>query len=272
MSALPGPRAEAVAPPLPRHEESAIAEAVRLVSLAQERGVALRLLGGIAVRVRCPAWRPRQDRVRDIDLATRAADRRDVSAFLADQGYRPDKHYNALYGRKQLYFYDDARERALDVLVDRLEMCHVLPFADRLVVDPATLPLADLALSKLQIVEINRKDLVDLGVLFSSHPLGDGDGLAINVRRVVDITAGDWGWWRTVSRNLERLQEFLVDDVAAEELDFGRPADHDAAAQVRALRDRIETAPKSRSWKTRALLGERVRWYELPEEAEHRDT
>jgi hypothetical protein len=246
-----------------------IAEGVRLVGLATERGIGLRLLGGLAVRVRSPEWRYRPTHGRDIDLAARSGDRARLSSFVQEQGYRPDRHYNALYGRKQLYFYDDARRRALDVLVDRLEMCHVLPFTSRLTVDPTTLPLAELALSKLQIVQITRKDLLDLAVLLADHPLGDTDGAAVNAARIVELTSHDWGWWRTVIGNLERLERFIVHETAPGELDFGRPPRHDSIIQLRSLRERVERAPKSRAWRVRALVGERIRWYDLPEETEH---
>jgi hypothetical protein len=34
------------------------------------------------------------------------------------------------------------------------------------------------------------------------------------------------------------------------------------------LLERIESEPKTRGWKLRAKIGERKRWYELPEEVE----
>ena len=38
--------------------------------------------------------------------------------------------------------------------------------------------------------------------------------------------------------------------------------------RVDAVLERIEQAPKSRGWKLRARVGERKRWYELPEDVE----
>jgi hypothetical protein len=35
------------------------------------------------------------------------------------------------------------------------------------------------------------------------------------------------------------------------------------------LREAAETAPKSLRWKARAKVGDRVRWYEMPEETPH---
>ena len=43
----------------------------------------------------------------------------------------------------------------------------------------------------------------------------------------------------------------------------------DLAAQIASLQQAIEDAPKSRAWRLRSRVGERVRWYETPEEVKH---
>ena len=68
------------------------------------------------------------------------------------------------------------RKRPVDVLVDTLEMCHRLEFGDRLRMSRPTLPLAELLLSKLQVVKINKKDVLDALILLAEHPLADDDG------------------------------------------------------------------------------------------------
>jgi hypothetical protein len=42
-----------------------------------------------------------------------------------------------------------------------------------------------------------------------------------------------------------------------------------AATETKRLRDRVEQAPKGIRRRTRAKIGDRARWYELPEEASH---
>ena len=247
-----------------------LAEALRLIDRAEGQGLQLRLMGGLAFHAVVPTWRAPVERTRrDIDLATRSHDRRGVADLLASAGYEPDRQYNALYGHKQLYFVDTRRGRPVDVLVDRLEMCHTFEFADRLQLEPRTLPLADLLLSKLQVVKINRKDLLDSLILLQSRPLAADDAGVINVRRITDLTSTDWGWWRTVTGNLERLAAFMRDDLVADELATDVPPPFDPIAQVTALRSAIDMAPKSFGWKVRARLGDRVRWYEEPEEIGH---
>jgi hypothetical protein len=229
-------------------------------------------MGGLAFHALSPDWTAEVNRAsRDIDLATRSKDRKAFSDLMAAEGYTADRQYNALYGHKQLYFVDEARQRPVDVLVDRLEMCHRFEFSDRLAVADVTLPPAELLLSKLQVVKINRKDVLDALALLSEYPLADGDeaGGAISVRRITGLTSNDWGWWRTITDNLDKLLGIAGGDLQPGELDFGRVPRFQAAAQVAELREAIDSAPKSTKWKLRARVGDRMVWYEEPEEVGH---
>jgi hypothetical protein len=247
-----------------------LAEALRLIDLATARGLQVRLMGGLAFHAQVPSWTARVERERrDIDLATRGMDRPGLTALMTVRGYVADKQFNALYGRKQLYFVDPERQRPVDVIIDSLEMCHTFEFADRLEVESRTLPLAELLLSKLQVAHINRKDILDSLALLSEFPLGQADAGAINIGRITDLTSTDWGWWRTVTGNLELSRQFLAGELQPGELDFGRPARFDAAGQIEALRSAIDAAPKSTRWRLRARVGERVQWYQEPEEVGH---
>jgi hypothetical protein len=263
----------------PRTLADPLEESLRIVDVADERGLLLRLMGGMAVRAHAPRWPARSRRVEvDLDFATTSKDRAAVYALLAEEGYTPDKQHNALFGRKQAYFVDVPRKRPVDVLVDTLEMCHRLDFGDRLAKSRPTLPLAELLLSKLQVVKINRKDVLDALILLAEHPLAQDDGIdaqhgpgAINVPRIVEVTSNDWGWWRTVTGNLDKLDQYLATELQPEDLDLGtgQAVQFDVAAQIAGLRSAIESAPKSTRWKLRARVGERVPWYAEPEEMEH---
>jgi hypothetical protein len=158
---------------------------------------------------------------------------------------------------------DPGHDRPLDLLVDRFTMCHTLDLRDRLTIDPLTVPLADLLLTKLQVFEINEKDLLDLTALVSDHPLDAADGTdPIDARRVVDVLSRDWGFEHTVRANLERLSAFATERVPGELADR-------VGERVARLDAALETASKSVGWKVRARVGERVRWYELPEDVRH---
>jgi len=257
-----------------------LAEAMRIVDLADERGLQVRLMGGMAIRAHAPDWPARTRRIEvDLDFATRSKDRIAFYDLLSKEGYTPDKRHNALFGNKQAYFVDVPRRRPVDVLVDSLEMCHRFEFGDRLAMSKPTLPLAELLLSKLQVVKINRKDVLDALVLLAEHPLGQNDGAldsryglaSINVPRIQSFTSNDWGWWRTVTGNLDTLDQYLATEATPEDLDLnnGRDVLFDPKAQIAALRTAIDDAPKSTRWKLRARVGERSSWYNEPEEMGH---
>ncbi len=243
-------------------------EAVRLLAAARAAGVRVRMLGGMAIVLHVgqrlhPAFRRE---IRDIDLATPRRDGRKVSEFLATQGYTPNKTFNAMHGARRLLFYDEPHGRQVDVFVGTFEMCHQLPLEQRLELEPQTLPLAELVLTKLQIVKLNKKDANDLYSLLLTHEVTDHDDDAINATWIGELCGRDWGLYRTVQLNLERLRSELdvpelAPDLAPAELDRVRE-------RVQRLEQAIDRAPKSGKWKMRARVGDRVRWYEDPEELE----
>jgi hypothetical protein len=243
-----------------------LGEARRLIDVASERGLVLRLLGGLAIGLLCPELPPRTHAGQDLDFGSPSSDRRALSDLLAEQGYVPDKTFNALYGNRQLYFAHADTGLAVDVLIDKLHMCHTLEFADRLTRLPYTLDPMDLLLSKLQIVELNEKDVDDCLRLLVTFPLAESeDPATMDVRVFRTVVADDWGWWRTVTLNLDRSRAVLADG-ARPAIAGGRLDPH---AQLDALSQTAEQVPKSRRWKLRSRIGERKRWYEQPEETPH---
>lgn len=247
-------------------DEGAYEEAIDLVRSAEREGVLLRLMGGLAVRALCQAFPPRERDRQDLDFASTSRARASVTTFLVARGCSPDEHFNKIHGHKQLYFRSPGG-RAIDVAIDRLEMCHVVDFRDRIDRMPLTLDVTDLLLSKLQIVELNEKDAADVLYLLSAYPVRPGDEPGtVGLERFGKVVGDDWGWWRTVTGNLERIRPFAAND--------GRGlippgASLDAVEQLALLEREAERVPKSRRWRMRALIGERVRWYELPEVESH---
>jgi hypothetical protein len=246
---------------------TAIEEAVRICETAAEAGITVRLAGGLAIQYLTPEFPARGGDSQDLDLATLSSDRRPLTEFLGARGYAADKTFNALYGHKQLYFQSTESGRSVDVLVDRLQMCHTVEFGGRLGRMPVTLDLTDLLLSKLQIVELNEKDAQDVLYLCSAYAVSDGDKPGtIGLDRIRSIVGNDWGWWRTATLNLDRITELASGDGQRLVPEGGQ---HRAVEQLGVLRTAMETVPKSLRWKARARLGERVRWYEVPEETAH---
>jgi hypothetical protein len=233
-------------------------EAVRVLDAADAAGVVLRATGGLAVNLICPSARvpPLARTYKDLDLVGRRGDAGPITDLLASLGYRPDQEFNALHGHKQLYFWDPRNGRQLDVFVERIELSHVLDVGHRLEATPRTLSPADLLLTKLQVVEVNEKDLKDACALLVDQPVS-AEG--IDPRRITEVLGSDWGWWRTCTKTLDAVTRY------AEGLDGFQGRDR-MLRSAQELRDVIEGAPKSLRWRLRSLVGERVRWYELPEE------
>jgi hypothetical protein len=236
-------------------------ESRRLVDVAGEAGVMIRVLGGAAVCLQAPGDQPLLPRkIGDIDVVTRQGAKKAVVDLLTKAGYKPDEHFNAFHGARRLLFYDEANRRKLDVFIGDFSMCHVIPIADRLELDPLTVPLAELMLTKLQIVELTERDQRDIYNLAYHHDVREGDSRGIEADFIATLCAQDWGLWRTTRATVERC----LDNMAAYELE---PQAADTIAhRLRALWKRIDEAPKSTRWRLRNRVGDRVRWYEQPEE------
>jgi hypothetical protein len=240
------------------------AEARRLIDLATEQGLVLRLLGGLAIQLLTPELPARTRTGQDLDFGSVRSSRKGLTALLEQQGFVGDRNFNALYGDKQMYFTHGETGLAVDVMVDRIHMCHTVQFADRATELPYTLSPTDLLLSKLQIVELNDKDLDDILRLLVHFPLAEADDV-LDLRVISELVGDDWGWFRTISLNLDRISTALAD---------GSPmaitgGANDPAAAVQTLRATLANAPKSRRWRLRDKVGERKRWYDLPEEIPH---
>ena len=242
-----------------------VEEARRILDTAATAGVELRAIGGIGVALRAPSIHRLQPsrRYHDLDLVGRTP-RAPIESILTALGYEPSRRFNTLNGAERLLFHDPDGRR-VDVFLDTLRMCHTLPFARRLTVDPHTLPLADLVLTKLQIVELTERDAQDLAALLADHPLTE-DEAGIAVPRLAGICGGDWGWWRTVTGNLSSLIERWQAG-----RDEGHGDDHavvlgTAAARATELVRRLDAIPKGLRWRARAGIGERLPWYDEPEE------
>lgn len=236
-------------------QQQMLTQARELIAGANEQGVTLRALGGIAIACQCPSALvpPLARSWKDLDLVALSSQRAEVEEYLESRGLQGDTHFNALHGHQRMNFVHVEKRFDIDVFVDRLVMCHTLDLSDRLDLDDHTLDPADLLLSKLQVVETNARDYLDIAALLNDNQIDRG--------RIVEVLARDWGWWRTATEVLRRSADY----VASLE---GFEGQERVLAQIAELEAEIEAAPKSRGWRMRARLGERKRWYELPEEEE----
>jgi hypothetical protein len=238
-----------------------VAEGRRIAEAAAERGVPLRLLGGVAVALQCPSSQlpPLQRQYGDIDLATVGGAREEVTALMESLGYRADREFNTLHGHRRLYFWDGPNQRQVDVFVEEANLCHRIDLRRRLEIVPLTLSLADLTVLKLQVVETNEKDYLDLCAIFADHDLSE-DESGVNSAYIAELAASDWGLWRTLGMVADQSAQFALDLP-------GFAGAERVAERLERLRKELDTVPKSRGWKLRSRIGDRKRWYEIPEEA-----
>jgi hypothetical protein len=237
-------------------------EGVHLAQAARDVGLPLKLFGGVAVWVRCPSARvpPLAREYGDIDFASLSASTTDVTRFFDTHGYAPDKLFNALHGASRLTFASRATGRPIDVIVDQFIQCHTIDLRPSLGSQELTIPLTDLLVTKLQIVQLNDKDLGDVCALLADHPVGADDPEAFDPRRLTKLTSGDWGLEHTMRRTLARVPEATVR--------FGLAPDvaESVRQRIADLIRLLDSAPKSIGWRFRAQIGERLRWYGVPEE------
>jgi hypothetical protein len=241
--------------------------ALDLVARARERGLELRILGSLAYRLHCPAnidlFEQMQRDLTDIDLVARSDQRRDVRAWLEGEGFAVDQDLVVATEGKRYCFSEPGSETFVDIFFDELYFCHPIPLRDRLKLDYPTITPTDLLLEKTQIVEINPKDIKDSLVLLLEHPLDTSGNDAIDPDYIAQMLAADWGFYYTVTTNLERLRGHLGDgELSPEQAEI-------VAERIDALERAMEEEPKSGKWKIRARIGPRKRWYqEVAEKSE----
>jgi len=239
--------------------EDTIAEAERVAEAARAQKVGVKLLGGAGVHLHSPSSHhpPLRRKYGDLDYVISSKDRKVALAFFPSIGYEANDRFNLMQGDRRLYFFDGNNGKQVDVFIDTIRMSHVIDLRSRLGHNGPCASPSDLLLSKLQIFEVNRKDMVDLVALVLDHPVGSNDDEAIDASYVARLAAEDWGLYRTLQLNLAKLRHTL------DELDVDREK---VSSRLDELWTAVEAQPKPLKWRMRAQVGDRMRWYELPEE------
>lgn len=235
-------------------------EAERIIVEGKKHDIDLRLLGALAFQFHCPkqAYLTRKlGRVlSDIDFAAYGKQRLEVNKMMRELGYTDQSMVTAFFGHMRMVWDNKSNGMHVDVFFDKLEMNHVIPFANRLEIDEWTIPLADMLLEKMQIVHINEKDVIDTIMLLREHPIGEKNPETIDARHVAAILSSDWGFYYTVMENLKIIQNRLPS--------FGDLSEEDRAdisGKIQTLLKIIEDEPKTTAWKLRARVGTKKKWY-----------
>jgi hypothetical protein len=243
----------------------------RIISESEKRKIPLRIMGGAAIRMHCPNHKDLYEQLKrepkhDMDFVTYSKYRPSTKKLFTDLGYEPyvSLMLTGATGMHRQIFNDKEGNKAIDVFLDKLQMSHVIDFTGRLGIDSPTVPLAELLLQKLQIVQTNEKDIQDAIILLSEHDIGKGDKEQVNGEYIAEILGNEWGFYYTVSENLAKLKEFL------NKYDLSKQDNHAVSERIDRLRDMVEKQPTTLRWKLRARVGTSTKWYNVVEEV-HRD-
>ena len=235
-------------------------ELKRIIKASEESGILLRVIGSLAFQMHCPRYGYLQAALgrayTDIDFAAYGSQTKQLQDLMAALGYAENREiFIASEGERAIYDKADIGLH-VDIFYEKLDFCHTIYWKDRLEVDAPTIPLAELLLEKMQIVQINEKDVIDTIMLLLEHPLGDQDSETINIQRVATLCANDWGLWRTTTMNLNKVKQLAH---PYEQLAVDQKVK--VEAQVNEILLRLEKEPKSVAWRLRARVGDRVKWY-----------
>lgn len=237
-----------------------INEAKKIIEHAKKHGVSLRLIGALAFHLRCPEFNYIHEQwgrvFTDTDFVARSEDGPTLIKVYRELGYQDDEMITTLYGEKRLIFDHPETGFHSDIFFNCLDFCHVLPLRERLDIDELTIPLAELFLEKMQIVEINAKDIIDTIMLTREHPVGEGDDETINGPIIGRVLASEWGFWRTVTGNMEKVEATL------EQTEFLQDGDRaDVREKLHRIRKFIDDTPKPLAWRLRSKIGDKIKWY-----------
>ncbi len=194
--------------------ETFLTEARQLVDRAQKQGISLRVMGPIALHFYFPEYVDLYHRMErlgdrvftDIDYASYGKFRGKIVPFFQSQGYEIEKRAAMISGNTRHIYFGGAVPM-VDVFFDALSYNHPIEFKNRLEAHPHCIALAELLMQKLQIVQINDKDLKDCMLLLLAAPIADHDRAAINVAYVAKRMSDDWGFYYTATTNLGKVKE-----------------------------------------------------------------
>ena len=235
-------------------------ELKRILEASDNAGILLRVIGSLAFQMHCPKYGYLQEAMgrayTDIDFGAYKKQTKQIQALMAGLGYMDNREvFIASEGDRAIFDKPDTGLH-VDVFYEKLDFCHEIFWKDRLEVDFPTIPLAELLLEKMQIVQINEKDVIDTIMLLLEHPLGNVDKETINIKWVAELCAKEWGLWRTTTMNLDKVKQLAqhypqLDDTQKSHV----------TAQVDKVLARLNDEPKPLAWRIRDRVGDRVKWY-----------
>ena len=208
-------------------------ELKRIVQASNKAGLSLRVIGSLAFQIHCPQFGYLQAALgrayTDIDFAGYRKQTSEIKALLAGLGYIEEREVFIFSEGYRSIFNHPNNGLHVDVFYDKLDFCHTIKWEGRLEVDKPTIPLTE----------------------------------TINIGYVAQLCGNDWGLWRTITMNLDKVR-LLAQNY--EQLTPEQKAK--ITTQVEAAQARLDEEPKSLAWRLRAKVGDRVKWYKEVDEVQ----
>ncbi len=239
---------------------SLIKAAHKIIDEAHKRNLTLCLIGALAFHNHCPKYNYIQKETNrfftDIDFMAYIEQKHDIEKMFLDLGYMDDKRIQTIPGVKRSIFFTSDHLMHSDVFYDVLDFSHEINFRGRLEIDYPTVSLVDLLLEKMQIVQINEKDIIDTIMLLREHDVGSSDDETINIDYIAKTCKSNWGLWKTVTTNLDKVISLI------DKYDLLNSDDQQIIRErLQRIRQHIDKEPATLYWKLRSRVGERVKWY-----------
>lgn len=240
-----------------------------IIDAANQQNIKIRAMGGVGFMIHCPGQKRLLQTLKrcpsDLDFMALGKQEKKIDGLFRELGYKEKGGQGItmeIWSDRRIFEHPDRAH--VDVFFDELDFCHKIDLRKRLNLDSPTLSLADLILGKLQIVEINEKDLQDLIVVNMEHRLSEKDEEeTINARYLAETLAQDWGFYHTAVLNLGKAKKLAMRYQVSLPGCEGLQA---ACDQIDQLLDRMESTPKTLKWKARSMIGTKVKWYRDPGE------
>jgi hypothetical protein len=230
-------------------------ESDRIMDESRQRGVTLKLAGGLAIHTHCSVHDFCDRSYADLDFVGLRSQYEQLVQEMKDLGYTENTNMTLSTGGSRLLFERKGSEKHIDVFMDSVDIEHQITLKNRLDIEKNTISVSDLLLLKLAITRLNEKDMRDIITLLKDLTLGHDDSPnMVNVDYIAGLCARQWGLYHDVLASLRKVAEYLQTYSLPENSQL------DVAKKLGTLRDTIVSMPKAMNWKLRAMLGERISW------------
>jgi hypothetical protein len=234
-----------------------------LINRAAQKGLRLRLMGGVAVRARCQRTREyilaNRPYVADIDFYADVDQPLEIDRFLRAtsmlisqnrRGFKGGEHWNYRYQ------ISEVRVLNIDVYFGRLSFNHSFRPPYFSAADAYTLSITNLFLLKLGIEDFGPKDCLDSLAILAEHGLEKAsDPEIIQLALLCRAWCDGWSGWcmaRTCSKNLNHLgTQLTTESLPPDIVDTIRD-------KLDVLERLINRCRKTICWKTRNMIGDQI--------------